>query len=410
MFDGVYLKGVSAFIGFFLFAVVMGAPATAQRDPCIGGYSVLTGPPPYCVAMDQLREGKHREAFSSLKALADAPLDERQWVANAKIFSSYEVGKMYANGVGVPADPEMAIKYLKFAKDNHITQAGELLAQIVTDNPTIAIDPAEKLKLLTKTAKTPEDFYSIASLADTVNGQAASPEVNAAYYREKACNGEVAAGCFELWQSSKNPWWLELAAKLDHAEANYLLGVMHLKGAGENGDLSNAWLFLGDAQSLGYAAADVALAELAAEEDRRSRIRQALLKVEAERVAQKQADAALRKAEREKEEELDGFPRKEEILALTFDSCFSIGVEAFRKYCNCVADEVRSKSSNLNKVQLLLLNGYAKLPRTMISFAQAELDVSYRYLSNHKVATGQVVAALNKMRDIEMVCAWSYPK
>ncbi len=410
MFNRAYSKHVLTFFGFVLFAIVIALPATAQRSPCQGGYSTLSGPPPYCTAMDLVREGKQTEAFPILKELADVPMDGKPWNDNTKIFSSYEVGKMYADGVGVSPDQDLAIKYLKFAADNYLEQAGALLAQIAKDNPTAAIDPAERLKLLTKTATTPEDFYSIAKLADVVNGLAASPQVNAAYYREKACNGRIAEGCFDLWKSSQNAWWLQLAANLNHAEAKYLLGVMQLKDAGADGDLSNARRYLDDALNLGYAAADAALAELATEEGRRSRIRQAQLTAAAELAAKKQADADRRKAEREKEEKLDGFPSKEEILAQTFSSCFSIGIEAFRSYCNCVAGEARSKASDLNKIQLLLLNGYAKLPRTIISFAQAELDVSYRYLSNHKVATGQTIVALNKMRDIELVCVSSYPK
>ncbi len=105
-----------------------------------------------------------------------------------------------------------------------------------------------------------------------------------------------------------------------------------------------------------------------------------------------------------------GMPTKKAILADVFDSCFQVGIESLRPYCNCVSDIARGEFSHLNKLQLLLLNVYSQIPRSPISFAQGEIAISRKYLDNYHIKSHQLVVARNAMRDIEIQCAGFYPK
>lgn len=173
--------------------------------------------------------------------------------------AQYNLGVIYANGLGVSQDYKEAIKWFKMAAEQGYTSAQNNLGVIYENGRGVPKDYTEAMKWYTKAAEQ-DDAYAQNNLGRMYkNGQGVPTDYIEAmkWFRKAAEQGHDAAkknmaillmddrGNL-LNYSNVGTQQLKLAAEQGFFSAQYLLGIMYCKGRGVPQDYIQAhkWLSL----------------------------------------------------------------------------------------------------------------------------------------------------------------------
>lgn len=183
-------------------------------------------------ALTAYKINRYEQAFAEFSYLAD----------EGDATAYYYLGKMYAQGQGVPKDAAMAVEYYKKAESAYNIDAAYELAQILLDEVEDASDPKFEMGLR---------YLKRAAYA----GQA-----DALYQL-----GEMFASGKKVEKSYQNSFGYYLMSALrGHAAAQYKLGVHYYLGWGTPQDFENALKWMSRSARQGYVLAQDKLAGLRA--------------------------------------------------------------------------------------------------------------------------------------------------
>jgi TPR repeat protein len=186
--------------------------------------------------------------------------------------AQYEVGLMYANGIGVQGDTAQAVDWIQKSAQRGYVPAQYLLGTLLASGTDLEKDEARALHWLTKAAERDhaKATHRLAKLLATAH----EPLANA--YLQRAAKMGVAEAQWSMGQvaalQSKDPLakadalqWLEKAAAQGLAAAQYGMGQAFEHGLGtpQNIDQAVSWYFKAAEQD--FPAAFVALHRLAAD-------------------------------------------------------------------------------------------------------------------------------------------------
>jgi TPR repeat protein len=204
-------------------------------------------------------EIKDRRKF--LAALKDARTGLRE--------TQYEVGLMYANGIGVAQDFTQALHWIRQAAERGLATAQYLLATRYEQGEAVVQDEHEALKWLLKAVDQdhPKAAYRLAQFYSSTHLQAAM------MLHKKAAEQGVAEAAYELasvghkeqahaqTQQEAFQWCLR-AAEQGIAAAQCTLADRYANGTGVDQDIEQALMWYRKAAKQYHAAAQVALALL----------------------------------------------------------------------------------------------------------------------------------------------------
>ena len=181
-------------------------------------------------ALTAFKISRYEQAFAEFSYLAD----------EGDATAYYYLGKMYAQGLGVPKDDTMAVEYYKKAESAYNIDAAYELAQILLSNATSADTPEFEtgLRYLKRAA--------YAGQADALFEL-----------------GEMFSQGKNVEQNYQNSFGYYLMSSLrGHAAAQLKLGVHYLLGWGTPQDFENAIKWMSRSARQGYVYAQQKLAEL----------------------------------------------------------------------------------------------------------------------------------------------------
>ena len=183
-------------------------------------------------ALTAYKINRYDQAFAEFSYLAD----------EGDATAYYYLGKMYAQGQGVPKDLSMAVEYYKKAESAYNIDAAYELAQILLDEAKDASDPRFEtgLRYLKRAAYAgqADALYQLGELFATGKDVEKNYQSSFGYYLMSALRG--------------------------HAGAQYKLGVHYYLGWGTPQDFENALKWMSRSARQGYVMAQVKLAELRA--------------------------------------------------------------------------------------------------------------------------------------------------
>jgi len=190
------------------------------------GFILLSGLPIWAdtaAGMEAFRNRDYPRAFREWKAAAEAGQAEAQ----------FDLGLLYAQGLGVPRDMEEAGRWYRKAAEQGNAEAEFALGQMYSRGWGVPRDQADALRWL-QMANSPDTEGPPTEWA-VVEGYGVPQDQKQAAY------------------------WYQLAAEKGHAEAQYNLGRLYATGKGVAHDEEQAARWVRAAASQGYAPAQARL-------------------------------------------------------------------------------------------------------------------------------------------------------